>query len=93
MSAALREGTLHTFDLRDFRAPSVKRVWLDNMHFHAGDVFLTDDEGNHVGVVRTVIQEVRRADLLLVDHVDRLGFIVHIASWLKVLRCSLGLPP
>lgn len=67
VAAALRGGTLDTFDVVDARASDILKVWLPSMHFH---------KDNLAGAVSTdaVDAAIRSASVVLVDHVDRLEF-------------------
>ena len=67
VAAALRGGTLDTFDVVDARAPDVLKVWLPSMRFHKADL---------AGAVANdaVDAAIRAASVVLVDHVDRLEF-------------------
>ena len=67
VAAALRGGTLDTFDVVDARAADVLKVWLPSMRFHKADL---------AGAVANdaVDAAIRAASVVLVDHVDRLEF-------------------
>lgn len=65
MAAAIRGGTLETFDVVDARSDGARRAWLPNMIQHVGDASVP---------TQTTRAAVRRADLVLVDHANRLNF-------------------
>lgn len=75
MASRLRGGKVNTFDISDDRSDQVKSAWLPNMAFHLGDAnaVLTGDAS-----IRSteVIDAIKEAGIVLVDHADRLNFTV-----------------
>lgn len=65
MAAAIRGGTFETFDVVDARSDGARRAWLPNMVQHVGDASVPTPATRAA---------VRRADLILVDHANRLNF-------------------
>ena len=64
MGSLLNKGSFHTFDNVDVRFSTTLTAWLPNMHFHLGDF------SHQIPDVDLLVQ----ADLVLVDHVNRLFF-------------------
>ena len=96
MAARLRRGKLDTFDLKDWRSEEVKEAWLPNMHFHTRDLSgawwnrSPDNATNPFSIggtpgAKLVALAVHEANLIFVDHVERLEFCENIArnGWLR----------
>lgn len=77
MSSLLRGGVLDTFDVSDDRSSAVKLAWLPNMVFHLGDingdVLPTQDR---VSTTPQAVEVIKEAGIVLVDHVNRLDFVL-----------------
>jgi len=56
VSASIRGGALHSFDVRDCRGEGIKRAWLTEHTFSIVDVF-DGPEGTHPAVVKSISRE------------------------------------
>jgi len=66
MLARLRTGVVHTFDIKDTRAPAVQKAWLPDVEFFAEDIL------KH-GATSSVIDSVSRENTaVLMDNGDKL---------------------